>query len=303
MRFARAYLMPHSYKFAIVRLEPNDGRGERLNLGIVVLRNDSLDVRVTRSLDRARVLSAALDKQVLVDLFSNFRDIDDRARREGPITEEERFGRLARLGPLSVVKAGQFMADSQQAYESRISTVLERLIEPEPAPRKVREKRTRLYSQVKRVLKDQRILARKEEGLDSHRFVAGYELDDGLVADLVLRNGAFHVFETVDASGDEASFRKAVSEIAISALVIERAKMRFGEKSTKARLIYSTSAALEKLARPSLDAAAHQGIELVNWASLNDRNSFLITVSPLAHPIEDGKGRQFASILQEKLFH
>ncbi|RUT97952.1 DUF3037 domain-containing protein [Mesorhizobium sp. USDA-HM6] len=295
--------MPHSYRFAIVRLEPNDGRGERLNLGIVVLRNDSLDVRVTRSLDRARVLSAALDQQVLLDLFSNLQDIDDRARVEGFVDEGERIARFARLGPLTVAKAGQFTADSQQAYESRIATILERLIEPEPAPRKNREKRTRLYSQVKRVLKDQRILARREEGLDSHRIVAGYELDEGLVADLVLRNGAFHVFETVDASGDEASFRKAVSEIAISALVIERAKMKFGEKTTKARLIYSTSAALEKLARPSLDAAAHQGVELVNWASSADRNNFLGTVSPLADPLDGGKGKQFASIFQDKLFH
>jgi hypothetical protein len=297
MRCAKAYLMAHSYKFAIVRLEPNDGRGERLNLGLVVLRENSLDVRVTRNLDRVKAISAALDKQVLLDLFSNLHHIDQSAEKES------RLGLLARIGPLTITEAGNFVADTQQSYESRIQTILHRLVEPEPAPKRHREKRTRLYGQVKRLLRDQRILARKEEGLDSHRVVPQFELDDGLVADLVLRNGAFHVYETVDATGDETSFRKAVAEIAVSALVLERAKMRFGAKSTKARLIYSTSAALEKLAKPSLDAAAHQGVQLINWASAQDRNNFLETIAPLAEPLQNGKAKRFASIMQDKLFH
>lgn len=295
--------MAHSFRFAIVRLEPNDGRGERLNIGVIVLRDDSLDVRITRHLDRAKVISAALDRQTLVDLLSNVRGLDESARRNSKLTIDERFTALKRVGPLSIVEAGHFVAESQTSYELRISTILQRMVEPEPAPKRNREKRTRLFGQVKSLLREQRILARKDEGLDSHRIVAGYELDEGLIADLVLRNGAYHIFETVDASGDESSFRKTVSEIAVSALVIERAKMRFGDRSTKARLIYSTSVALEKLARPSLDAAAHQGVELINWASASDRNNFLVTVSPLAEPFKRDKENIVTSISQEKLFH
>jgi hypothetical protein len=46
---------------------------------------------------------------------------------------------------------------------------------------------------------------------------------------MVLQNGSFHVVETVDATGDESSFRKTITEIAMSALILERARMKFGE--------------------------------------------------------------------------
>jgi hypothetical protein len=295
--------MAPSYKFAVVRLAPDDIRGERLNIGVVILRSDSIDVRVTRSLDRVRVLSNALDRQSLLDLLSNLRNLDEQSRQATGSSPDSRLLQLSRVGPLSIGSAGTFTADSQQSYEARVHTILQQLVEPEPAKKVSKEKRTRLYSQVKKLLREQRILARRDEGLESHRIVAGYELDEGLVADLVLRNGAYHVFETVDATGDENSFRKAISEIAVSALVLERARMRFGEKSTKAKLIYSASAALERLARPSLDATVHQGAELINWASGSDRNNFLVTLSPLVTPLEGGRNKLFASMSQGKLFH
>lgn len=294
--------MVHSFRFAVIRLEPNDGRGERLNLGLVILRQDSLDVRISH-LDRARVMSAALDKQVLIDILSNLRAIDEEIRHGADISDSARLDVIRRLGPLSITEAGIFTAESPKSYEDQVAIVLRKLIEPESAVRKVREKRTKLFSQVKNVLRENRILARKDEGLESHRIVAGYSLDEGLVADLVLRNGAYHVFETVDASGDEATIRKAVADIAISALVIERAKMTFGESATKPRLIYSTSVALEKLAQPSLDAAAHQGVELINWSSAQDRHNFLVKLSPLAEPISGSKNQRPVSFLQDKLFH
>jgi hypothetical protein len=63
---------------------------------------------------------------------------------------------------------------------------------------------------------------------------------------------------------NEDSLRKAISEIGVAALVLERARMKFGDDQTHAKLVYSASLLLEKIARPSLDAAAHQGTQLIN---------------------------------------
>jgi hypothetical protein len=177
------------------------------------------------------------------------------------------------------------------------------LVEPEPAPVRPRVKRTKLFSQVKKSFHDKRVLARENEGLDSHRIVAAYKLDDGIVADMVLCNGAYHIIETVDASGDEHAFRRAVTEIAISALVLERARMRFGENSTKGRLVYITSTVLERVARPSLDVAENQGAELINWQSADDRNSFVHLLSSMATPIEQQKKKRFVAPIAGSLFH
>lgn len=128
-------------------------------------------------------------------------------------------------------------------------------------------------------------------------------MDDGLVVDLVLRNGAYHVIETVDATGDEHVLRRTISEIAVSALVLERARMRFGEQSTRAKLVYSATPGLERVARPSLDAAEHQGAELVNWSSTDDRNRFVQMVSSLATPIEKKRKRYLVAHTSGDLFH
>jgi hypothetical protein len=278
--------MAPSYNFAIIRFAPDDVRGERLNIGAIILENDRIDVRTTRRLERVKALSEALDFESLAELIDNIVDLDAQNRADGIVDYQERLSKLARIGPLSVSHAGTFVAESQSAYEARIASILKMLVEPEQAPKRLRKKKSPLFSQIKRMFQNERVLARPAEGLESHRIVPYYELDDGLVADLVLRNGAYHIIETVDASGDEHSRRKAVVDVALSALVLERARMKFGEQSTRARLVYTASAALEHIAQPSLEAAEHQGAELINWASADDRNRFVHSLASLATPIQ-----------------
>jgi hypothetical protein len=111
-------------------------------------------------------------------------------------------------------------------------------------------------------------------------------LADGLIADLALKNGTMHVFETVDVSSTEATPRKAVTDIAVSALVLEQARINFGSHGTRARLVYDASPSIESAAQSCLDAAEHQGTELINWASTTDRIKLITTITSLAVPAE-----------------
>lgn len=278
--------MARCYKYAIVRLAPDDARDERINIGAVIITDDGLDVRISHRLDKIRAISAGLDREILRELLGNLSELDARLRAAGISDEEVRLEAVSRVGPLSLSKAGTFTANDLSAYEDRIKTLLKAMVDPEPAPLKGKEKRSRLLTQIKSSFRQERVLAAKDEDLSSHRIVSAYELDEGLVADLVLRNGAMHVVETVDASGDEDSLRRAIADIGIAALVLERARMKFGEDLTKARLVYNASAVLERIARPSLEAAAHQGAELTNWASADERNRFIHSLTALAIPSE-----------------
>jgi hypothetical protein len=294
--------MAHCYKFAIVRLAPDETRDERINIGAVVMSETGLDVRISRRLERARALSAALDVGMLRDLIENLRGLDARLRDAGT-DEAGRFEMLSRIGPLTLSASGSFSAEDHAAYESRVESIFKAMVDPEPQLPRFREKRSKLLTQVKSVFKQERVLAKKDEKLDSHRIVSGFELDEGLVADFVLRNGALHVIETVDASGDEDTLRKAISEIAVAALILERARMKFGENETKARVVYSASSGLEKVAMPSLEAAKHQGAEITNWASAEDRLRFVHSLTSLATPLprpRRGSVSRFAAPEPEK---
>ncbi|MFT8863260.1 MAG: DUF3037 domain-containing protein [Acetobacter fabarum] len=288
--------MAHCFKFAIVRLSSDDVRDERLNIGAVVLSEDGLDVRVPRRLDKVRAMSGALDRHVLSELVCNLQELDKNLR-DANMDWSNRLKFLSKVGPISLSKIGTFVAQDQAAYEERLAGILKAMVEPEPAPVKVREKRSSLLTQIKGIFRQERVLAKKDEGIDSHRIVSSYSLDEGLVADLVLKNGFYHVVETIDVSGEDDTVRKAVSEIGISALVLERARMKFGEAATRARLVYNANTDLEKIAKPSLDAVAHQNAELINWASHNDRLKFVHSLASLASPFEQKKKPKKPTIL------
>jgi hypothetical protein len=285
MHFVRGLMMDRFYKFAIVRFTPDQTRGETLNLGTLVVLNEGLDIRLTRRLERVRAFSAALDTSILYELVDNLKVMDERLR-DKELGTEERIAMLSQVGPLKLSEFGTFRAENVNAYEARLAQIFKSMIDPEPALPRMREKRSKLLTQVKSFFRQERVLAKRNEGLDSHRIVAGLELDEGLTADLVLKNGAMHIVETVDASGDESSLRKAIGEIGTAALVLERARMKFGEQQTKSRIVYAASSSLERVAMPSLEAAQHQGAEIINWASADDRNKFIRSLASLATPIE-----------------
>lgn len=283
--------MAPSFDFSMLSFSPAGARDERINIGIVVFRDDGADVRLGKRLERVRTISAAVDVEDLRALTSNIRDLDRRCLELGQSTLQSRLELVSSMAPIAASRPGRFSANGDAEYEQRIRSILAAMVDAEPSNKAVRIKRSKLVTQVKRLFRQERVLAAKGEQLDSHRIVAGFELDEGLVADFVLRNGAMHVVETVDVGGDASSGRRTISEIGIAALVLERARMKFGERNTNSQLVYNATASAERIAEPSLAAAAHQGATLINWASADDRVRFVHSLASLATPIERKRPR------------
>ena len=275
-------------------------RGERLNIGVIVFDEHGSDVRLSRRLDRVRVMSAALDPEAVSILANELANLDASNLRDGMETVSDRLNALSGIGPLALSELGTFAADKSGGYEERVQQILRHYVEPEPALSKVVKKKSKLFSEVKNAFKSQRVLAAKDEGLDSHRILVSHEINEGLFADLILKNGVYHVVQTVDFQSSERALRRSISSIAVSALVLESARMRFGPE-TKSRIVYQAPSVIEQLARPSLDAAQHQGAELINWASIEDKRKFINTMSALATPQEIDS--LVAVSQQDRLFH
>lgn len=288
--------MDRSYKFSIAQLHANPIRGERLNFAVVVFDGDTVHVHPAKNLEKARAITAALHPAAIEQALLNFVEIDKGLVAEGMEAVDERISALSSLSPLKLTTVGSFYASDATVYNEQVSRLLSQLVEPEPAPAKPRvQKRTRLLSAVKSAFRAERVLARKGEGIDSHRVVVNEQLADGLNADMLLKNGAMHVVQTVDASSTERA-RRAIQEVGVSALVFEQARIKFGNQDTKPRLVYSASSALEKSLTPALFAAQHQGAELINWESLDDRTGFIVDMSALAEPITGQKRVDFGKI-------
>lgn len=291
--------MARSFKYAIVRLDAHPARGERLNVGLIVFQEEGVDIRIGRKLDKVRALSAALDPAEVRENILQLANIDRLLLEQGVAGADERRNALQGLGLVSLSGTARIDCSTSASYEAALQSLMSGIIEPEQAIVRPVIKRTRLLSVVKRALKQEGILARIGEDLSEHRVVPHVQLAEGLIADFVLKNGAMHVVETIDASISDTSPRKVVTDIALSALVLEQARISYGESDTKAKLIYDATASMEAVAMPSLNAAAHQGADLINWRSREDQVRFMTHLASLAVPLEakriGGKTQYIAS--------
>lgn len=282
--------MSDDFEYAVIQVTDR-ARDERLNAGIAIFSDRGLDLRLPRKLDKLRSLSAALDLDGVRGAIGNLAALDKMLVQDGTTSVAERIQSLTNLSSFAFTVPCALTAPSAAIYEELANNLMKVLIEPEPARLKAVAKRTKLVSLVKQALRKERVLALPGEDLDAHRVLSDVQVAEGLTADFVLKNGAMHVLETVDASGDDVTPRRVVSDIAISALVLEQSRMTFGERFTNTRILYDASATAERVAMPSLLAAAHQGAELINWASIDDRNRLLATLAALAIPLEE-RGRR-----------
>jgi len=283
--------MGHFCKFAIVQLVARPPRDERLNVAVIVFHETSLDVCLPRRLDKVRAMSYGLDAEHIRESLLGLQEIDCYLRSQSIVDPEESAKQLGDLSPFGFSRTGSLQWESSTAYESEIHRILATLVDPEPGTAKIQPKRTKLLSLVKSLLRAEGVLASKGEDITAHRVVSNYTIAEGLAADLALKNSKMHIIETVDALSSDTSQRKVVADIAISALVLEQARMTFGKDFTSSRLIYEASASLERITGPSLMAAQNQGAELVNWASHDDRNKLITTVASLAQPKSPRRGK------------
>ena len=136
--------MVPSYKFAFVRLAPDDARDERINVGVLVFSEIGLDVRWGRRLEKIHALSAALDASTIRQVVEGFILLDSHMRDQGIVDIDDRIESLKRIGPICLSAAGEFEAASISAYEDRVSSIMKYLVDPQPAPLHTREKRSKL---------------------------------------------------------------------------------------------------------------------------------------------------------------
>lgn len=282
--------------YAIARFTGGSLRDERLNVALLIFLEGALDVRVARRLGKVRAITLALDPAQVQDDLLNLVVVDDALRNQGLSSPSERRNAMVDLGLADLSALGRMDVGSSAGYEFAIESLLRDIVEPEQPNPRATVKRTRLLALVKRALKRERVLARQGDDLHDHRVVPNVILAEGLTADLVLKNGAMHVVETIDASGEEVSPRKVVSEIALSALVLEQARITYGETATKAKLVYEASVAAEAFVMPSLRAAEHQGADLVNWRSRDDQVRFIDYLASMAKPLDSKKGSRRSQI-------
>jgi len=263
--------MGNIFNYSILRVVPDSGRGETINIGVVVFLDDRLDARILPSLNKLR----AIDPNVNLEAVYALPEELDRLAGRG--TAELRNQMLQQLPFVSTSGLGWFEIADQQAYEATIENIMRRLVMP-PARAARRERApSHLDRDLKKQFAKKNILGDKLDDVNHHRIVHHYPIsvDDNLYADFVLRNGAWHVTETLDLRAKPETVRgDKFKQAAVKAITLDRASKVLGNGFTPL-VVYAADQATLDIAQSHINLLSDYAERLYNFLDPSDLNAYL----------------------------
>jgi hypothetical protein len=264
--------MARSYDYAVVKISPDPIRDEALNVAVAVLRPDRIDICLTPSPERLRAVAPSLHREALEELSASIRSVD-----APNLSTTERIERLRHLPGISVSGPATLYGETDAELEGHVQALVSRLLTAVRAPAAAPPpKVTRLTKELAVTFRREKLLARGEEGLERHKIVRNVPVstDGKLRADFVAKNRKMHVTETVDLRMEGDLTASRMKDIAVAAVTLDEAKRTFG-RSTQRYFLYAANASAERQARGYLEAARHHTEYTFNFASRDDRATYL----------------------------
>lgn len=265
--------MAATYDYAVLTAVPDPRRGERVNVGIVVFRNDRIDVRFESVSYKLRALTGNNLEGRVATAAARFQSMF----AEGQ-TPAVALRRIAGVEPLlKPSELGHFSAVSDADYEERIADILKSLV---AVPKREKgETKSRVNTEMAADFRKANILASAEEGLVHGKVLRNYTVDDseGLVADFALKNGKLHVTSTLDLRKASAG----ISEAALKSIILDRAKKK--SKKTKTIGVYAVDADMKDAFRQQLNLLDEYSDVMFDWLDRESRRK-------LGHLFEDAIG-------------
>lgn len=269
--------MAHIYNFAIIQAVPDRLRDERVNIGVLVFRPDGIDVRISETRKLSAISSRAWDADI--KSFSEMmRKLDN-----ADTPAEERLRSLNALGAsIRLSELGWFEASTELEFDRMVRDVARSMVmKPK---RKRHNDAPPLASEITSALREKKLLANKDETIESGLVVPGYEIEHGLKADFVQKNGSFHVAAVLDLRANNPQLAQA----ALKGVVLDRAS----EKFANSHRVGIYSAAKERLPelRDNLNILRPYADDIYNWEDMHDREQVtrMFHQAFIAHQRETG---------------
>lgn len=250
-----------TYKYSLIRITPNLEKGETINVGLVVYLDDNIDIRMLHSVSKLRAIDKSLDLDYLDELTGNLLHLSSM------INDIKLLPKLFK-GSLSLSEFGVFTVGNGDNYESTLNSLMNRLVNPhKKAYKRVNKK---IFFDIRDRFFKQGILGKYEEDLFNHKVVANYPIssEEGLVADFLLKNGKYHLTETLDFRTE--NIKKQMGEAAISALTINKAVEIYGHNIDSFVIYAAETTAQENSAKQQLNLLGKHTDNLINAFSRDD---------------------------------
>lgn len=291
--------MEHSYEYSILQFVPDQIRGERINIGIVIFSNNQFEIRTADFAEKLRAFGNKINSDHIYSAINSIKKYSDLIADENKNENfqiHEKFIRLAKGFSFDLSSLGRFSVDGPNSFEINCNSIIEKFVSPNKQEKGYKRKNDTIYSELKKIFKKSRVLASELDTIDSQRILTQYEIERGVIASMLLKSNKINILETISAISDDIGINKPIAEIAKSLLVFQSAKFKYNDTAIAPILLYAMNSKIENQISNSLAATESSGVKLVNWNSDIQKykiiDDLLINAIPLEIPTPKAHGSQ-----------
>jgi hypothetical protein len=250
------------FKFSIIRLIPDPVRAESINVGLVVCNEFGLDIRILQNARKLKAVTSLVKLESLNEFANEIEWIYS-------LTQD--FDSLSKVlcGSLQLSAPGAFALKNPADYDNKIDSLMKLYVNPSFASNRAPQNK-RIITELKEIFGNAGILGRDINDINNHRVVSNYPIseDEGIYAELLLKNGAYHLTETLDLRND--SLKQKMGDSALKAITITKAKEALLGK-VKSFVVYAAKTARDdKLGVPQLNLVEGYADNIFNIHSADD---------------------------------
>jgi len=265
-----------TFKYSIIKYMPDPKRGEIINVGLVVFKADTLDVRVINASAKLRMLDGSASIEDIENLKSSIEQISELS---GSVDRSLSMLKSFR-SPSYLSETAEFIIDDDKQYEQRVRNLFNLLIKPYSAKEKA-TRTPRILSHLKDKFESMDLLAKSTDDLSRHKMVYNYPLNEksGFNADFILKNGKYHITEAIDFNVNDLNSK--FKETSVKVMTFMEGRKALGEK-TGSYFVYTASSSVEKEITSHLNMASDYSDELFNLENVKDAARYFDMISSLA---------------------
>jgi len=265
--------MDRIYEYSILIATPDDRRGEKVNIGIVVFTNEGVDCRFRHADAKLRALTG----RTWEDAISGAANLLSNLRRAG-IPPTDIVGEQSLLsGLIRSSSLGWFKASGEDDYQEQVSSLLAALVDI-PAKAKA-QRQPRIITEMAAAFRKIKLLAAPDEAIKKGRIVRNYAIagNEGLTADFAMKNGVLHVASALDLRKQSAN----IDEAAYKSIVLDKARKKY--KKTRTIGVYAVDPSLKKQFSENITLLSDYSHDSYNWLEAADRERLIKSLADASH--------------------
>ncbi|MCY1528906.1 hypothetical protein D9M68_640290 [compost metagenome] len=231
-------------------------------------------VYLCESIRKIRAVDGATSTNDLKTVETRLSKIFGSVRRDAENFESDfEFRRSMMPSSYQLSSLGFFSAANHDEASLKVNKLMADLVIP-PKPKMTRERGARIITNLRNLFRNHNLFSESLDDILNHRVVEKFPISEraNLHADFALKNGVYHITETIDLGTKDASVK--FKEAGLKSFIMAKAKLELGNE-TKCYAVYSASAADEKDKSEAIELLSEGSDYSFNLRSQKDMMNYI----------------------------